>query len=199
MIQVYNMTFYKEIEGMKVPNALKVFSIFEPHTDIIMKGQREVQFGHKVSLASGKSNLILDCQVLQGNPTDKSLYQPTIDRIVENYGIIPRDSTADGGFASLANLEYAKITGIVNIVFNKVVGKMQNVVTSLNMETRLKKWRSSSEAVISNLKRGFNIRICNWKGWVHFQAKVLWSVMAYNIRVITSLIAQRMFVKIQQC
>jgi IS5 family transposase len=54
------------------------------------------------------------------------------------------------------------------------------------METRLKKWRSGMEAVISNIKRGFNLRRCTWKGWEHFEAKVLWSVIAYNIRVMAA-------------
>lgn len=193
------MTFWKEVEGKKVHIDNKIVSIFEVHTDIIVKGARETLFGHKVNLASGKSNLILDCQILKGNPADKSLYQPTIDCIIENYGIVPRDSTADEGFASIANQEFAKKTGIINIVFNKIVGKMQNIATSLNMVTRLKKWRSSSEAIISNFKRGFNIRVCNWKGWEHFQSKVKWSVMAYNIRVITSLFENRIMSELLNC
>jgi len=147
-----------------------------------------VQFGHKVNLAAGKSNLILDCQILKGNPSDKALFEPTLDRIIENYGIIPRDSTTDGGYASMDNLRYAQKAGISNIVFNKVVGSMQNIASSLNMITRLKKWRSAMEAMISNIKRGFNIFTCNWKGWEHFQSKVLWSVLAYNFRVLTGLI-----------
>ena len=48
------------------------------------------------------------------------------------------------------------------------------------------------EAIISNIKRGFNIRTCNWKGWVHFQAKVIWSVLAYNFRVMTELILEKL-------
>ncbi|MBW6492738.1 MAG: transposase, partial [Lentimicrobium sp.] len=158
------------------------------HTDIIVKGQREVKFGHKVSLATGSSNLILDCQVLKGNPADKTLYQGVISRVVEAYGTVPRDSAADGGYATLDNLNYAKKLNINNIVFNKVVGSLQNQVSSKNMETRLKKWRSSIEAVISNLKRGFNLDRCYWKGWVHFQAKVMWSALAYNFRVFTAMV-----------
>jgi len=80
---------------------------------------------------------------------------------------------------------------IANIVFNKVTGSMQNIVINSNMETRLKRWRSTMEAIISNLNRGFNIFTCNWKGWIHFQAKVLWSILAYNFRVITGLILTR--------
>jgi IS5 family transposase len=188
MEQVWDITYRKEIEGEKVPSEDKLFSIYEQHTDIIVKGQREVLFGHKVNLAAGKSNLVLDCQVVRGNPSDKALYQPTIDNIIQNYEVIPRDSASDGGYASLANRTHAQKAGIVNIVFNKVVGSMQNIVSSLNMETRLKKWRSAMEAIISNIKRGFNIRTCNWKGWEHFQAKVIWSVLAYNFRVMTELI-----------
>ena len=192
MKQVWDITYRKEIEGEKVPNEDKLFSIYEQHTDIIVKGQREALFGHKVNLAAGKSNLVLDCQVVRGNPSDKALYQPTIDNIIQNYEIIPRDSASDGGYASLANRTHAQKAGIVNIVFNKVVGSMQNIVSSLNMETRLKKWRSAMEAIISNIKRGFNIRTCNWKGWEHFQAKVIWSVLAYNFRVMTGLILEKL-------
>ena len=54
------------------------------------------------------------------------------------------------------------------------------------METRLKKWRSGIEAVISNFKRGFNMFVCNWKGEAHFKQKILWSAIAYNIRVMTA-------------
>lgn len=188
MRQVYDMTKRKEILGEKVPNDEKLFSIYELHTDIIVKGGREVLFGHKVNLAGGSSNLILDCQTLDGNPSDTSLYQGTMDRIIENYGKVPRDVSTDGGYASNNNKEYAQEKGIVNIVFNKVVGSLQNITTSKNLETMLKKWRSGIEAVISNYKRGFGMFICNWKGKAHFKAKVLWSAIAYNIRVMTRLV-----------
>jgi IS5 family transposase len=188
---VYDMVWLKEIKGEKVPNESKIYSIYEQHTDIIVKGGREVKFGHKVDLCSGKSNLVLHCQVLRGNPSDKELFPPAVDAIVDNYNIVPRDYANDGGYASLANQIHAKGKGITNIVFNKVVGSLQNIVNSKNIETRLKKWRSGIEAIISNIKRGYNLARCNWKGWEHFVAKVLWSIIAYNIRVMTALVALR--------
>jgi transposase, IS5 family len=191
MEQVYNMTYKKEVLKQVVPNDEKIFSIYEQHTDIIIKGSREVLFGHKVNLASGKSNLILDCDILKGNPSDKSLYQPTMNRIIANYKITPRDSATDGGYASKDNMEYSIKKGIINIVFNKITGSLKNVVNSLNIETRLKKWRSGMEAIISNLKRGFDIGTCNWKGWEHFQSKVLWSVLGYNFRVMTAITLEK--------
>lgn len=193
MKQVYDITYKKQILKQDVPNDEKIFSIYEQHTDIIVKGSRDCQFGHKINLASGKSNLILDCEVLIGNPSDKNLYTPTIDRVVENYGITPRDSVTDGGYASKENMKDSIDRDIVNIVFNKIVGSLRNMVSSLNMETRLKKWRSGMEAIISNLKRGFDIRVCNWRGWEHFQSKVMWSVLAYNFRVMTAITIERIY------
>ena len=186
MQQVYDMTDRREVKGEIVLNDEKIFSIYELHTDIIVKGSREVQFGHKINLTSGKSNLILSCEVLKGNPSDSTLYQGAIDKIIADYNIVPRDSATDGGYASKANAEYAEKKGIVNIVFNKIVGSLKNLVSSKNMETRLKKWRSGMEAVISNFKRGYNMFRCNWKGEAHFKQKVLWSVLSYNIRVMTA-------------
>ena len=183
--KVYGMSYRHEVLGERVPNEEKIFSIYEEHTDIIVKGGREVEFGHKVNLTTGRSNLILDCQIAEGNPQDSTLFEGVLKRITEQYGIKPRDVATDGGYASLRNQEIAKGYGIANIVFNKIVGSLKNVVSSDRMETRLKKWRSGMEAVISNVKRGFNLFRCEWKGREHYDAKVLWSVIAYNIRVMT--------------
>jgi IS5 family transposase len=192
MRQVYDMTMRREVKGEQVPNDQKIFSIYELHTDIIVKGAREVKFGHKVNLGTGRSNLILTCEVVPGNPADKNLYKGTLDQVISTYDRVPRDSMTDGGYASMENLNYAKDKEIANIVFNKVVGSLKNFASSKNMESRLKKWRSGIEAVISNLKRGYDLFRCNWKGEAHFKQKVLWSVIAYNIRVMTAAVLARL-------
>jgi IS5 family transposase len=185
MEKVYDISYRHELLGESVPSSEKIFSIYEDHTDIIVKGAREVAFGHKVNLATGRSNLILDCQIIEGNPKDLDLYEGVLARVKRDYGLRPRDMVTDGAYASLRNQEKAKEYGIKNIVFNKIVGSLKNVVSSVQMETRLKKWRSGMEAVIPNLKRGFCLFRCDWKGREHYDAKVLWSVIAYNIRVMT--------------
>ena len=172
MEKVYHMTERREIYKEDVPVAEKIFSIYERHTDIIVKGQRDVQFGHKVNIGSGKSNLILTCGILKGNPPDSELYQDTIEMIKKYYGKTPESSVADGGFASTANIEYSQKEGIVNIVFNKIRGSMENIADNKWVENKLKRWRSGIEAIISNLKRGFHISRCVWKGFAHYGQKV---------------------------
>jgi len=195
--KIYDISWRHEILGETVPNKEKLFSIYEDHTDIIVKGNREVEFGHKVNLATGRSNLILDCEVLEGNPSDTMLYTEVIERIKGNYGIVPRDIVTDGGYASKDNARIAQEKGIINIVFNKIVGSLKNIVRSKNIETRLKKWRSGIEAVISNLKRGYELFRCEWKTRARFDAKVFWNVIVYNIRVMTGALLAKMQTHIQ--
>jgi IS5 family transposase len=185
MEKVCQMTKRREINGEKVPVTDKLFSIYELHTDLIVKGGREAQFGHKVNIGTGKSNLILTCEVEKGNPNDRELFQGTIEKLIKDYGITPKSSVTDGGYACLENQEYAKKRNIANIVFNKIVGSLANICENKRLETKLKRWRSGIEAVISNLKRGFDIRRCIWKGFEHYRQKVFWSVIAYNFRVMT--------------
>ncbi len=195
--KVYGISWRHEILGRSVPNEDKIFSIYEDHTDIIVKGSREVEFGHKVNLTGGRSNLILDCQVLDGNPADSTLYTDVLERIEANYGIVPRDMVTDGGYASKANAEAAQKRGIINIVFNKIRGSLKNIARSMNMETRLKKWRSGIEAVISNLKRGYDLFRCEWRTRARFDAKVYWNVIVYNIRVMTGAYLAKMQTQMQ--
>jgi IS5 family transposase len=61
------------VDGEQVLNAEKVYSIFEPHTDLIKRGKvrTPMEFGHKVFLAESAKGLITQYQVLKGNPPDE--------------------------------------------------------------------------------------------------------------------------------
>jgi IS5 family transposase len=54
----------------RCPAGEKLLSLFEPHADIIVKGARDAQYGHKLNLVTGHSGLILDVVVEAGNPAD---------------------------------------------------------------------------------------------------------------------------------
>ena len=54
----------------------KLYSIFEPHTDLIKRGkvQTPIEFGHKVFLAESARGLITQYEVLDGNPSTNSMW-----------------------------------------------------------------------------------------------------------------------------
>lgn len=191
METIRNVAYRRELMGEQVPPDEKLFSLYEEHTEMIVKGKGNVLFGRKASFASGRSGLILQAAVLE-DMTDGESFEPTLEDVIVSYQKVPRDVATDGAYASRHNQDVAQDLGVKNIVFNKVVGSLQNITSSLQMETRLKKWRSGMEAVISNLKRGFDLRRCVWKGEAHFKAKVFWSVIAYNLRVMGRLFLRKL-------
>jgi IS5 family transposase len=86
---VISQTERRVLHGEKVPAAEKIVSIFEEHTDIIVKDRRDTFYGHKICLTGGKSNLILDCIIVEGNPADVTLTETMLDRQCEIYGRYP--------------------------------------------------------------------------------------------------------------
>jgi transposase, IS5 family len=69
---VIDQTERRVLRGEAVPAGEKVVSLFETHTDIIVKDRRETHYGHKVTLAGGASGLILDVVIERGNPADST-------------------------------------------------------------------------------------------------------------------------------
>jgi transposase, IS5 family len=96
--------------------------LFEPHADIIVKGGRDVQYGHKLNLATCKSGLILDVVIEAGNPADAERFLPMLDRQIVRRGAPPRQTAADGGYASRDNLKQAKERGVQDVAFHKKCG-----------------------------------------------------------------------------
>lgn len=87
-----------------------------------MKGSRDIQYGHKLNLTTGKQGLILDATIESGNPCDTERYLPMIQRQAEIYEQLPTRVAVDGGYASTANLEKAKELGVVEVAFQKKKG-----------------------------------------------------------------------------
>ena len=183
--KVISQTERRVFRNEKVPVADKVVSFFEDHTDIIVKKRRETQFGHKIFLTGGKSNLILDCLIAKGNPADSDQYIPMLERHKKTFSKVPRQVSADGGFASKDNLAAAKGLAVKDAVFAKKRGlSVIDMAKSSWVYKRLRNFRAGIEANISTLKRAFGLDRCTWKGWEGFRRYVWSSIFAYNLQVI---------------
>jgi IS5 family transposase len=163
--QVIDQTQRRVFQGECVPAGEKLFSLFEPHTDIIIKGSRDIQYGHKLNLSSGKSGLILDVVVEEGNPADAERLVSMLERHINHYGCAPKQLAVDGGYASKDNLEKAKGCGVVDVAFHKKRGlRIEEMVKSTWVYRQLRNFRAGIEAGISCLKRAYGLSRCTWKG-----------------------------------
>lgn len=178
------------IEGEKVPAGEKVVSIFECHTDIIEKGNRETVYGHKLFVAGGQSGLMLDCVIQRGNPADSNLFIPLLERQEKLFQRVPRQVAADGGFASKDNLRQAKQLGVADVSFSKRRGlSVLDMVKSSWVYKKLRNFRAGIEAGISTLKRAFGLTRCTWSGWDGFCQYVRSAIVAYNVMLLARLLS----------
>ena len=186
--RVIEQTERRVFAGETVPAREKLVSVFEPHTDIIKKSNRETRYGHKLNLSSGRSGLILDVVVEEGNPSDSERYLPMLARHIECYGRAPRQAAVDGGYAGRENLKGAKGLGVEDVAFHKKCGlTVEEMVKSHWVYRRLRNFRAGIEATISCLKRAYGLGRCPWKGLSHFKAYVWSSVLAYNLALFARL------------
>src|SRR5690606_5914147 len=117
--RIIAQTERRVLAGETVPAAEKLVSLFEPHTDIIVKGSRDIQYGHKLNLTTGRSGMILDLVIEAGNPADSERFLPMLERHIAFYDAAPHKAAADGGYASRHNLRQAKAWGVGDMAFHK--------------------------------------------------------------------------------
>ncbi len=180
--QVMDQARRRVLEKETVPVAEKLFSIFEPHTDLIIKRTRHPEYGHKITLTAGASGMILDCVVERGNPADVTLATRQLARVEQLFGTAPKAAAFDGGYASKENLKSAKALGVERCAFNRATGITQEEMAgSRRSFGRLKDFRAGVEGLISNLKRDFGLSRCTWKGLGRFTSYVWSAILAFNL------------------
>ena len=182
--RVLDQTRRRVFEGESVPAQEKIVSIFEDHSDIIRKDFKDTYYGHKIRLNVGKTSMVLDCQILEGNPADATLSLQAIERQQEILRQPPRQAVFDGAFGSKANLDAIKKLGTQDVVFTKGrTLKVSDMAKSLYVYRKLRNFRAGIEGVISYLKRTFGLHRCTWRSWPSFQSYVWSSILASNLLI----------------
>ena len=180
--KVIDQTQRRVFNDEDVPATEKIVSLFEPHTDIIIKGSRDIEYGHKINLATDKSGLITAMMIENGNPKDTELFIPLLEQHQSLYGCTPNTTIADGGYANQDNIDRGKAMGIKRVAFHKKNGLTLKAM-GLQEKTlkKLKNFRAGIEGNISELKRAFGAGKALWKGEEGFMAYVWSSVISYNL------------------
>ena len=181
-LRVVDQTQRRVFLNEKVPPSDKIVSLFESHTNIIVKGQRDVQYGHKINLATQADGFVTYLNIESGNPSDKSLYLPVLDASIDDYGQLPLETVADGGYASQGNVTKGRDNGVERVVFNKRCGLGFHAM-GVKKKTfeRLRDFRAGVEGNISELKRAFGMAKATWKKHDGFAAYVWSCALSYNL------------------
>lgn len=190
--KVVDQTRRRVLEGEQVPTEEKLYSIFEPHTDLIKRGksQKPVEFGHKVLLAESGNGLITGYRVLDGNPADCSHVEASLKQHEEIFHSAPQRYAGDRGFHSAGNIAACQKAGVVDICIPHRGGGKSQQQAELESKPAFKqgqRFRAGIEGRISVLFRGRGMKRCLWKGEVRFEVLVGACVLANNLLRIAQL------------
>lgn len=182
LCKVIDQTQRRVFDGESVPATEKIVSIFEEHTNIIIKGERDIHFGHKVNMSTISGGFVTHLTIEDGNPNDSSLYLPVLAYHQNHFGCVPNDVVADGCYASQENSFEARRIGVKRTVFSKPVGlSLHQMGVKKKTFKCLKNFRAGIEGNISELKRRFGLSKSTWKKLEGFKAFVWSSVLMYNL------------------
>lgn len=184
------------LNGEQVPNQEKIFSIFETHTDLIMRGKilKPVEFGHKVYIAESAQGLITQYRVLDGNPTDDAHVESSLKRHQETFGDAPSVYSADRGFFSQDNIEKCKDAGVELVCIPQRGGRKTPAQEAHEKSPTFKsgqRFRAGIEGRISVLFRGRGMKRCLAEGRERFELLVGAAVLANNLMVIARLLIEK--------
>jgi transposase, IS5 family len=184
------------LQGEQVPTAEKIYSIFEPHTDLIKRGKvlTPVEFGHKVFLAESAHGLITQYEVLNGNPCDEEHVEASLLRHQQTFGSAPQTYSSDRGFFSEKNLEACEKSGVEIVCIPQRGGTKSAERAAHEKSPAFKKgqrFRAGIEGRISVLFRGRGMKRCRAEGRERFELLVGAAVLANNLLTIASLMQKR--------
>lgn len=177
------------LNGTPVPNAEKIFSIFEPHTELLIRGKagKDVEFGHMVEIRQVEGGLITGYKTHAKRPAEASLVVPAIQAHEAVFGKTPKLCATDKGFYSKETVEAAEALGVKTVAIPKKGHR--NAAEERWEHSRLfklgQRFRAGIEAVVSYLKRVFGLSRCLNEGFSRFESWVGAGVFAHNLVLLT--------------
>jgi IS5 family transposase len=191
--RVIDQSRRRVLNGEQVPSAEKLYSIFEPHTDLIKRGkvQTPIEFGHKVFLAESARGLITQYDVLDGKPVDEQHVVVSLERHKQTFGDVPKLYGSDRGFFSERNVTSCKQQGVKVVCIPQRGGTKTPEREAYEKSREFKdgqRFRAGIEGRISVLFRGRGMKRCLAEGRERFELWVAAAVLANNLMKIAALL-----------
>jgi IS5 family transposase len=176
------------LHGEQVPNDEKLFSIFEPHTELLKRGKagKPVEFGHMIQIQQVKEKFITDYEVFEKKPVEHQLLEPALHRHRSLFGQNPDSLAADKAYyESMERVE--RLQAKVDLV--AIAKKGQRTAEESQREQdplfrHAQRFRAGVEGTISFLKRVLGLFRCFNKTWAHFVSTVGATIFAHNLLVL---------------
>ena len=186
--RVVNQTRRRVLEGERVPNEEKLFSIFESHTELLKRGKagKDIEFGHMIQIEQVDGKFIANYDVFDKKPVEHQLVKRVLENHKKLFGEYPETLAADKGYyENMAALE--RFENKVAMVSICKKGRRTSEETEREHDPLFRlaqRFRAGVEGSISFLKRALRLARCFNKGWEHFVSTIGQTIFAHNLLVL---------------
>jgi transposase, IS5 family len=182
------------LHGETVPNEDKIFSIFEPHTELILRGKQPnpIQYGHKVLVIEDAMGFICHYEVMANGVLDQDLVVPVMTKLQKRFdGKIERASF-DRAFHTPDNQER-----LATIVTHPCIPKKGHTLGRQQQEEATVEFRQARqnhpgvESAIGALQCGNGQERCRDKSRRGYERYVGLGILGRNLQVLGKLLLAR--------
>lgn len=173
------------LNGETVPNQEKIFSIFEPHTELLKRGKaaKPLEFGHMIQIQQVDGKFITDYEVFEKRPVEHELLKPALEKHKQLFGRYPETVAADKGYyESMSSI--AKLNKIIKLVSIAKKGSRTEEEAKRESDCEFRsaqRFRAGVEGTISYLKRILGLFRCYNKGLQHFVCTIGAAIFTHNL------------------
>jgi len=179
------------LRGEVIANDEKIFSMFEPHTELIRRGKvaEENQFGHSVLVIEDSVGFICAYQVMPNGSQDRDVVVPELRHLQERLDGKIRRASFDRAFHSPENQEeLAKIVAVPCVPIPGVQAADQYA----NLEfRRARQNHPGVESAINALQAGNGLKRCRDRTKPGYERYVGLGVLGRNLHVLGKLLLAR--------
>jgi len=179
------------IEKETIPNAEKIFSVFESHTELINRGKQPlpIEFGHRVLVLEDGAGFICHHQVYDIGARDPDVLLPSLRQLQERLGGRIRSASFDCGFHSPENQ-----TAIQDILAHPCLPTRGVHQAAEQMRTATVEFRKARrhhpgiESGIHALQAGNGLDRCRDRHRIGYDRYIALAVLGRNLHVLGHLL-----------
>ena len=184
--RVITQTVRRVLGGETVPASEKIVSLFEPHTQIIVrhKAGKPVEFGRKLWLEEVDGGIVSGWRVLDQAGPDAAYLAPSLAAHQARFGRPPWLVAGDRSVFSCANEAHAKQIGVARVVL-AASGRANNAerikMAKQGWFRRGFRFRAGIEGRISVLQRCYGLDRCRDHGEAGLERWIGWGLVTANL------------------
>jgi IS5 family transposase len=175
------------INGESVPNDDKLFSVFEPHTQLYKRGKagQPIQFGRQVLVFEDAAGLIIRGVLMNRNEGDKEVAVRETKRLQETFNNSVKRLSFDRGFHSPEN--QTELSELVDHLCLPKPGAKQSVAQLAAADDEFvaaQQNHSGVESAIGALQSGNALKRCRDRSEIGFERYLQLAILGRNLHML---------------